>query len=346
SYSGKWYSPRWNKWELIAGSQGMYQVNRNYGEEILIPDAATLDVGAFAMTNFYYGKRAYWQAGVRIDNRNIQTADKTLKNNYFAFNFSTGIFQPITKALSLRTNISSGFRAPNIFELLSNGVHEGTNRYEIGDRKLKTENSYQLDASLSFKTTHVEAFVSPYFNYIRNFIYLQPAAEEIDNMPVYHYVQTDAFLYGGEAGVHFHPHPWDWLHVECSYSNTFGQDVRHNYLSLMPSQKLRANVSVIFTNKKILKRYSFYVQNLYSFAQKLIAEYETATPGYYLLNAGVNFDFQFGKQRLILNFAVNNLLNTKYFDHLSRYRNEGIYNMGRNFTVKLSLPIEAKLRQN
>jgi iron complex outermembrane receptor protein len=343
SYSGKWYSPRWNRWELITGSQGMYQINRNYGEEILIPNAATFDIGAFAMTNFYYGKSAYWQAGIRLDNRNVQTADRTLKNSYFAFNFSTGIFQPITEILLLRTNISSGFRAPNMFELLSNGIHEGTNRYEIGDEDLKIENSYQLDASLNFKTKHVEAFISPYFNYIRNFIYLQPTVDIIDDMPVYNYVQTNAFLYGGEAGVHFHPHPWDWLHVECSYSNTFGQDTRYNYLSLMPSQKLKANISLNFTNKKILKRYSFYIQNLYSFAQKLIAEYETATSDYYLLNAGINFDFQFGKQRLILNFAVNNLLNTKYFDHLSRYKNEGIYNMGRNFIVKLSLPIEAKI---
>jgi iron complex outermembrane receptor protein len=33
--------------------------------------------------------------------------------------------------LTLRLNVASGFRAPNLAELTSNGVHEGTNRYEV-----------------------------------------------------------------------------------------------------------------------------------------------------------------------------------------------------------------------
>jgi iron complex outermembrane receptor protein len=39
--------------------------------------------------------------------------------------------------LIVRLNLASGFRAPNLAELTSNGVHEGTNRYEIGDLKNK-----------------------------------------------------------------------------------------------------------------------------------------------------------------------------------------------------------------
>jgi hypothetical protein len=31
----------------------------------------------------------------------------------------------------MRLNVASGFRAPNLAELTSNGVHEGTNRYEV-----------------------------------------------------------------------------------------------------------------------------------------------------------------------------------------------------------------------
>ncbi|MDR2805391.1 MAG: TonB-dependent receptor [Dysgonamonadaceae bacterium] len=341
SYSAKWYSPRWNRWELIAGSQGLFQTNKNHGEEQLIPDASTLDVGAFAMTNFYYGEKAYWQSGIRFDNRNIQTSDNILNNNYFAFNFSTGIFQPLTENFSLRVNLSSGFRSPNMFELLSDGIHHGANRYEIGNAELKTENSYQADATLNYKTLHFEAFISPYFNYIRHFIYLQPAAESIDETPVYNYSQTDAFLYGGETGIHLHPHPWDWLHIECSYANTLGRDIDKNYLPLMPSQKLKANVSAVFTPEKVLKKYSFYLQNLYSFAQNLVAREETATPSYNVLNGGVLLEFQFGKQRLLLNLSANNLLNERYFDHLSRYKTEGIYNQGRNFVAKISLPVSA-----
>ena len=343
SYNAKWYSQRWNeRWTLTAGSQGMAQSNTNHGEEILIPDAHTYDFGVFAMTDFYYAKKAYWQLGVRFDTRYI-TAE-AFDKQYYSFNFSTGIYQPIVKDLSFRFNLSSGFRAPNMFELLSNGIHEGTNRYEIGNPDLKTENSYQIDASLNYSTKHIEFFINPYFNYIRNYIYLQPTADIIDNFPVFDYAQNNAFLYGGEAGFHLHPHPWDWLHIESSYGSTFGEDTRYNYLALIPSQKINAMVSASFSFKKAVKKFSVYLQNQYSFAQNRVADNEMSTPDYNLLNAGIIFEFGIKSQKLQLNLSANNLLNETYYDHLSRYKVDEIYNMGRSFNVKISVPMEFKLR--
>jgi iron complex outermembrane receptor protein len=56
--------------------------------------------------------------------------------------------------VTLRLNVASGFRAPNLAELTSNGVHEGTNRYEIGN-SLKTEQK-QTDLNLEYKVDHVD----------------------------------------------------------------------------------------------------------------------------------------------------------------------------------------------
>ncbi|MCL1868757.1 MAG: TonB-dependent receptor [Paludibacter sp.] len=342
SYNAKWYSQRWNEHLAItAGSQAMAQSNTNHGEEILIPDANTYDVGVFAMTDFYYSQKAYWQAGLRFDTRYITS--EAFDKQYYSFNFSTGIYQPIVEGLSFRLNLSSGFRAPNMFELLSDGVHEGTNRYEIGNPDLKTENSYQIDASLNYSIKHIEFFINPYFNYIRNYICLQPADNAINNIPVFNYTQNDAFLYGGEAGFHLHPHPLDWMHIESSYSGTFGQNVNHNYLALMPSQKINAKIEANFSLKKAVKKFSIYLQNQYSFTQNKVAENETKTPDYNLLNAGFAFEFGIKYQKILLNLAANNLLNETYYDHLSRYKVDGIYNMGRSFNVKISIPMEFKL---
>ena len=341
----KWHSPRWNNWTLIAGSQGMYQTNVNHGEEILIPDVSTFDMGVFVMTGFYYSEKSCWQAGIRFDNRLIRTptSDNSVpfEKNYSAFNFSTGIYQPLTGTLSLRTNLSSGFRTPNMYELLSDGVHHGTERYEIGNATLQTENSYQIDASIDYHTKHLELFVGPYVNYIKNFIYLQPSADRIDERPVFRYAQTDAFLFGGEFGTHFHPHPWDWLHIECAYSSTFGQDTQRAYLPLMPSQKIKTNISLIFSGKELLPKYSFFIRNIHSFAQNRTAEYETTTPAYNLFAAGANLEFQFGKQKLLFNLTTNNLLNKTYFDHLSRYKTQHVYSAGRNVILHVTLPIES-----
>jgi len=344
SYNAKWYSSRWNeRWALTAGSQGMAQNNINRGEKTVIPDASTYDFGIFAMTDFYYSQKAYWQAGLRFDTRHI--ASETFDKQYYSLNFSTGIYQPVAKDLSFRLNLSSGFRAPNMYELLSDGIHHGTNRYETGNPNLKTENSYQLDASLNYNTQHVEFFINPFFNYIRNYIYLKPTADKIDDIPVFNYTQSDAYLFGGEAGFHMHPHPLDWLHIESSYSSAFGQDAHHNYLAFMPSQKINVMLGASFSFRKMLRMFSVYLQNQYSFAQYRVDDNETSTPGYNLMNTGFIFEFGIKSQKVQMNISVNNILNETYYDHLSRYKVDEIYNRGRNFHVKINIPIGLKLNQ-
>jgi iron complex outermembrane receptor protein len=260
--------------------------------------------------------------------------------SYAAFNFSTGLYQQLTERVSLRANLASGYRSPNMFELLSNGVHEGTNRYEIGNAGLKTENSYQADLSLTYESEHLEVFVNPYFNYIRHYIYLQPAGETQDGLQVFRYVQSDAFLYGGEGGFHWHPHPWDWLHVEAAYSSAFGQNAEHNDLPLMPSQKINATLRASFAGTKTVRNFSVYLQEQYSLAQRRVAVYETPTGSYSLLNAGLAFEFQFGTQKILCHVAVNNIFDVTYYDHLSRYKNDGIYNIGRNASFGVSIPFK------
>ncbi|MDR0989408.1 MAG: TonB-dependent receptor plug domain-containing protein [Prevotellaceae bacterium] len=57
--------------------------------------------------------------------RTLRRIGSPVRRTYHAFNFSTGIYQPIGGKQTLRLNMSSGFRTPTMFELLSNGVHEG-----------------------------------------------------------------------------------------------------------------------------------------------------------------------------------------------------------------------------
>jgi iron complex outermembrane receptor protein len=354
SYSVKWYSPLIaERWKVTAGSQGMYQTNDNRGEEMLIPDATAADAGLFVVSDFNYTKEAFWQAGVRVDGRRIAVRESAAPDvdtelplfakSYRAATFSTGVYQPLAERMSLRANLSSGFRAPNMFELLSDGVHEGTNRYETGNAQLKTENSYQADASLDYRSKHFELYVNPYFNYIRNYIGLQPTGDRLDDHAVYSYTQTDARLYGGEAGFHLHPHPLDWLHIEASYAGAFGQDAASRALPLMPQQKIKATVSVSFTGWKAVEKFSVYVHNRYSFDQRRVAAYETPTGDYYVLDAGIACEFAWGRQQLFVNVAANNLLDETYYDHLSRYKADEIYNMGRNVCIKLRIPFRWKI---
>ena len=53
-------------------------------------------------------------------------------------------FEKITS----RINIASGFRAPNLAELTSFGVHHGSNRFEIGNPDLDSEQNFQFSVPI------------------------------------------------------------------------------------------------------------------------------------------------------------------------------------------------------
>ena len=73
----------------------------------------------------------------------------------------------------MKLNLARGFRAPNISELGSNGVHEGTFHYEIGNPDLQEETSFQTDAGLIYDSEHVSFELAGFVNSIQNFIFLE-----------------------------------------------------------------------------------------------------------------------------------------------------------------------------
>jgi iron complex outermembrane receptor protein len=56
-----------------------------------------------------------------------------------------------------------------------------------------------------------------------NYIFIAPNGNQIAGNDVYDYLQENATLFGGEAGIHFHPHPLDWLHVTSSFESVTGK---------------------------------------------------------------------------------------------------------------------------
>ena len=72
--------------------------------------------------------------------------------------------------------------------------------------------------------------------------------------------------------------------------------------------------------------------------QDKVASEEITTPAYGLVDAGVGstinlFDLDFN---VALN--VTNLLDKKYYDHLSLLKSLGVLNMGRNISMALTVP--------
>lgn len=387
NYNIRYNLEKMKGWETSVGISGMQQTNTNKGEEFLIPDYNLFDIGGFVYTQKTFNKLIL-AGGLRFDNRHINTKElyldineepvaipdstSELKFSHFNKNYSgasgsIGISYQTSKNSTLKFNFSNGFRAPNIAEIASNGEHEGTFRYEIGNANLKPEFSHQLDLAYYINSRHIDFQISPFVNFISNYIFVEKMKDAngndifpdpSDSTPAYQYTSGNATLWGGEIFLDVHPHPIDWLHIENSFSYVQGnqnyQSDSTKYLPFIPAPHYRGGIKAEF--KYLNKRVSNFYVNFnvdYFFAQNKIYsayETETVTPGYDLLSAGIGLSFKvFGKSDFInLYLSGQNLADKAYQNHLSRlkyfpenpFNNQtGVFNMGRNFTLKLILNI-------
>lgn len=307
------------------------------------------------------------------NDKRIETPDTSSQHLFTAFHSkfhgfsgSIGATYQINDIFYTKINFSKGFRAPNIAEISANGVHEGTSRYLIGSPTLKPENSYQVDYAFGNNSEHITLETDFFYNYISNYTFLEkmqnPDGSDLltDGNQTFKYTQGNAHLYGGEISLDIHPHPLDWLHFENSFS--YVQSVQANqpdsmkYLPFTPAPKLHSelradakNIGKFLSNSYIkISLDKYFKQNHFYKAFGT----ETATPGYTLLNAGIGTDFKAKKRILFtLYFSANNLTNVAYQNHLSRLKyldennatgRKGVFNMGRNFSLKLIVPIDLK----
>ena len=211
----------------------------------------------------------------------------------------------------MKLNIARGFRAPTLAELSSNGAHEGTNRFELGNRNLKSETSLQADAGIEFNSEHITLGAGIFYNAVNNFIYygkvLNAAGTDSlvtdpdtgDLLNVFSFDQQKANLYGVEFNMDLHPHPLDWLHFENTFSFTRAKfetavDGSEN-VPTIPAARYISQLKGNFLPKGKSAR-NLYVsfESDYTFRQdKAFTGYntETITPDYWLLNVSVGTDF-------------------------------------------------------
>lgn len=348
NYNAKYYAPKIKDLEIIVGLQGMHQTNENLGEELLIPNATTNDIGGFTTLNYEKNKHALI-AGLRFDNRKINTEShgeegeegyfEAIHKNFQSFNAALGYKTNWTSKFTSRINVASGFRAPNLSELTSNGVHEGSNRYEIGNSNLKNEQNLQTDLNFEYKSIHFEIFANGFYNTIKDYIFISPTGETIEDNYVYNYVQSNANLFGGEAGIHFHPHYFDWMHFTSSFELVTGKQSNDAYLPLIPANQWKNTLRGEFNIQKWLTKGFASLQVNYTLPQNNISAFETKTNDYTLINFGLGGTFTLGKSTFDLTLNANNLLDKTYINHLSRLKADGIPNMGRNIIIGLNFKI-------
>ena len=381
TYDLRYVTNEWDGWKLSAGVGGMYQKSDNEGEEYLIPDYRLFDFGIYATATKAIGGRWTLNGGVRYDHRRLHgnelMEDDEMRFTDFSRHFngltgSVGAVCNINEYFNLRLNLARGFRTPNMSELASNGVHEGSVRYELGNQQLKAEYSLQADLGLDYTSRYVSAQVALFANRIDNYIFTHRLNQEIEEgYLTYAYTQGDARLLGFEAGVDFHP-----IH-SVHFSNTFSyvdaqlmhasEDTKylpftpaphwtselkwelfhHSHTTINHRHSTDAVHRSLLNNLYVAVGLDCYLKQTHIYRAD---DTETETPGYALLSLSAGTDIQVkGRKVAELYVTADNLLDKAYQNHLSRlkYADEntvtgrrGVFNMGRNITFKLVIPIQ------
>jgi iron complex outermembrane recepter protein len=353
TYESKLYLPSNDKSEYIIGLQGMSQNNRNLNNRTsqFLPDANISNIGFLGLAQYTFFKKLKLQGGLRFDMYKTETFALGIEgtSSYHApvnkefsnLNGSIGAtYQPVEKIM-FRTNFAKGYRVPNLSELTSNGMHG--NRYEIGNENLSPENSFETDLSMHYHGEFLSFDLAGFYNQINDYIFISPTTDTTSTgVGIYRFSQTNATLYGGEAGIHFHPKSLPWLHIEGTYSSVIGKQENGNYLPFIPAQKFRYEIRAEREKIGFLKKPSIKLSALTALKQANPSPFETATNGYTLVNFSINTDFHLSRQILNFGISVNNIFDTQYFDHLSTLKPLNYYNQGRNISVSLKVPFGIK----
>lgn len=341
------------KTEINIGTQDFYQTNTNIGSRTIIPDAITMESSGFTYIKSTL-KQFIIEGGLRYDYRHIQTfatgsinTDPTspgtkilpFTKDYNALNGSLGISWFQEKHWNIKTNFSSGYRSGNLAELSSNGLHEGTYRYEIGNTNLKIEQNLCTDLLVSYKARSFNVSAATYYNHFFNYIYLAPSDQEYIGFRIFNYLQQDATIQGVELMADIHPQQISWFNWISSYSYVDGTLDNGNNLPFIAAPKLNSDIKLSFKNNKKISEFSVKPGVTYVFKQDRPGDFETSTPDYYLINAAASITIKNPKNIILLSVTGNNLLNQVYYDHLSRFKYYGIYNIGRNISLNFKITI-------
>ncbi|OGX84089.1 TonB-dependent receptor [Hymenobacter glacialis] len=294
------------------------------------------------------------------------------RRRYQGVSASLGASYAATEQLTLRANLARGYRAPNIPEIGSNGLDPGAHIVYLGNRSFQPEFSWQQDVGMLWHQRTFDASVEVFHNFVQNFIYqarlLDAAGQPVVIVPgntTYQFQQAAARLYGIEGSLNLRPAAMPWLAWNTSLALVNGQNAEASlrerqgaagrYLPLIPPLRGRSEVRATLPARPGRLSATYLRASVDASARQgrfyALDNTETATPGYALLGlgAGTTYANRAGRPVAQVFLQVDNVFDTAYQAHLNRLKyfeyyqaapngRSGIYNPGRNMSVKVVVP--------
>lgn len=351
---------------------GLYLYAKWKKEKWSISGGVRYDLRHVQWNDFYVGTNP--ETGFDIQtNASDPTADLQFpkyQNTFHGTSGSIGATFKATQHFSLKANIGRAYRSPNITEIGSNGLDPGAHIIYLGNRNFKPEFSLQEDLGISIRYKDISAELSFFNNNIQNYIYMAAVADAQGNPIIdaqgnrtYQYQQSEAHLLGSEMWFVLHPEKLKGFRWDNSLSFVYGTNknpafkgkgAEGEYLPLIPPFKLMSGIGYeIKSNRGKWVSLTPRFEMEFNSAQNRylgLSGTETATPAYTLFNLGLRAEIKYNETKSIqISLQANNLFDKVYQSHLNRLKyfeyysyspdgHYGIYNMGRNISLKIIVP--------
>lgn len=331
---GQWEGA--SKARFTLGFQPRFTHNSNQagtGIYPLIPNYTLFNPSLYASW-VYPWKSIDWELGARWEayrlkvkylDRSGQLFEPDRLNNNHAY--SIGFSKDYQQRLHWRAQLAYLYRAPQVHELYSNGLHQGLAALEEGNADLGSEQSLKLSNDLRWQASEESQLsASVYWHSIQNFIYLAPTLETRltirGSFPVFAYRQDDVILRGFDffwhQGIH---HSWE-VNTKASYVKGSYRDGSGD-LVYMPPFRISSEVAKTFEPIRKIKDLRLGVEAQYTArasSKTRIPDYVAPPGAWFLVNLILGAKYENNNIHMAYQVSVDNVLNTKYRDYLNRLR--------------------------
>ncbi|MEP1095860.1 MAG: TonB-dependent receptor [Cyclobacteriaceae bacterium] len=252
-----WDHSNGSNWTGTSGLQFFYQDNNNIpGTNTIpfVPNYNNLNLGVFAIES-YSKERTTYEAGIRFDLSNLNVRGRDSSNDlyqneldYQNLSFTVGLVHQFNDEVSVRTNLGSAWRAPNVNELYSFGKHQnivefGLWRYQIiqndsiftsgvltdDEKNVKSEQGLKWISSINLQKEGFQAEITPYVNFIKNYFFIRPYGltnTVRGTFPYFIHDQTDALYTGVDIDIR---KIWEnAIETELKASYVFAKDLTND----------------------------------------------------------------------------------------------------------------------
>lgn len=338
-------------WSGTLGAQWQDRYFSALGVETFVPPTNGDTLGLFTLQKLAFGQ---WQLelGLRTERSRIDPAAAQLafpappgqvsiypavalpgSLNFRADSVSLAASWQASTEATLSLSLNRAKRSPDIQELLALGPHLSTRSFEIGNVRLGNETANLADLGLDWHSEHLAAKINAYANWTEQYIYQKRQPEGFYNyheaqfypacvnliecLPVYAYSQRDALFLGYEAEAQTTLADTRFGQLKLTMFSDFvrGRFADDDVPRLPP---LRLGTEIGFGDQ----RWNAALRYTRGQMQNRPGNGETATPGYHLLSASVDYHWRGLEPLDLWLFAkANNLLNEEIRSSVSFLRN-------------------------